>query len=444
MLHVLLVDDDPVFRKDFAEFAADRFVVSTADGFETGLAQASRDRVDAVLLDIDLGGTRTGLDLLAEIRAKEPDLPIIMVSAEERDEVQVEAHRAGADGYFRKSFSLDVLQAHVERMLQNVLWRQHARDLQRRSPDLVGASPAMEALRAEIVKCADSSARVLIRGETGVGKELVARAIHNASRRKTARFVDANMSELPDSLFDDELFGHEPGAYTDAKGSRDGLLELADGGTLFLDEIAAMSMERQSKLLRVIERGEFRRIGGREAVKSDVRFVTATNVDLEDAIERGAFAHDLFFRIAEVQIRVPPLRERLEDLPLLARTLVDRICRRDKLPPIAVLDGALECCYEYGWPGNVREFETLLKQCVIESPGGIHASVVVQKMDRFLHPDIQGSAPPKLREALRRVERAIVRQAMTRNGGNASAAAEELGVSRAKVYKVLEEPAGSD
>jgi DNA-binding NtrC family response regulator len=446
-LRILLVDDDPDFCRHFEVLAAGDFVVVTVAGYDECLEYLERHTIDAVLLDIELGEARTGVDLLRDVRHRHPDLPVIMVSADDAQETIVAATKAGADGYVSKHPDLDILKVKIEKALDDSAWRRHARDLQRAGVRLVGSSRAMEALRREIDRVARSSVRVLIRGERGSGKEVVALCLHEASDRKHGRFVAMNAASESDEMFEAELYGHERGAFTGAVGDRTGLLELAQNGTFFLDEVGKMSLARQAKLLRVIETSEFKRIGGTRRIEGDFRWITATNDDLGEMANRGDFLPDFYDRIRVFEILVPPLRERLDDIPELARHLLDAFATRERRPRVGVADDAVGALQEYAWPGNVRELDTVLQRASVFSAS-----------DRLTAEDVraalggavsgvspngatvgQGAAPLTLDAARREFERAFVLQALMRHGWDVGATARTVGVPRSSLYRVVKE-----
>jgi DNA-binding NtrC family response regulator len=436
-LRVLLVDDDGEFRKRFAVLSDGTFTVVPAGSYADGVKKAEDGSIDAALLDIDLRETLTGIDLLRQIHLQDPDLPIVMLSSDERAETIERAFRAGADGYFRKDSNLRVLRAQIARYIENALWRRHAREFQLQEWPLVGSSAPMEALRQEIAKVAATSLRVLIRGESGSGKELVARAIHGGSARRDGRLVTHNAAGGPDELFDDILFGHERGSYTGAERPRVGKIELAQGGTLFLDEVGKMSLGRQAKLLRVIEGSSFERIGGTEPVEADFRLVTASNEPLEERVANSTFAADFFHRIREYQIVVPPLRDHITDLPELAARLLERFRERVGPDGIVVDEGALNPCYGYDWPGNVRELDSVLKRAVVTAGGRLTADSVAAALENVRLDSRPADASQTLRAAHDTWERDFLARALARNGHDATLTASVLGVSRSALYEKL-------
>lgn len=439
-MRVLLIDDDPDFRRRFSLMATEAFELTTASTYDEGLTKLKKGAPDAILLDIDLSEARSGIDLLREIRSCDLDLPVIMLTGDDRAESIDAALRAGAEGYTRKHVNLMVLQSLVEHALENAMWRRHARSFQAGTDDLIGHSDTVQNLRREIAEVACTSLRVLIRGESGVGKEIVARAIHLSSDRNKGRFVTVNGAIGTDELFDDVVFGHVRGAFTSADQARVGKLEIARNGTLFLDEIGKMSPARQAKLLRVVEEETFERIGGSDSISTDARMISASNENLEDAVADGRIYQDFFHRMREYEIVVPPLRDRLEDLPEIARFLVDRFCLREGRPAPEMTDDALASLLTYGWPGNVRELDSVMKRAVIRATGTLSSDEIAAALDRVRLDKNQGQDDTlTLDEARTRWEREFVQRAIVRAGGSATRAAEMLGISRSTLYAKLQD-----
>ncbi len=459
-LRMLLVDDDPEFLRHFALLGEELFEILTASSGAEALRRIEEDDPEAVLLDIDLGRPPDGIEVLGEIRRVRPDLPVIMVSGDDDPATVVRAMRAGADDYVSKRPNLDLLNLKVQKALEQAAWRLHAREMQQAgSGPLIGDSPAMTRLREEIRRVGPLKVRVLITGESGTGKELVARAVHAASPRAAQRMVVLSGASGTDTLFDSELFGHEKGAFTGAERRRRGRFELASGGTLFLDEIGKMPRPRQAKLLRAIETGTIERLGSGQEIAVDVRLLSATNQDLEARIRAGEFLEDFYFRINEYRLHVPPLRERLEDLPALCRHLLDRFCAAEALPPVELAPGAIDPLAEHAWPGNVRELDTVLKRAVIlGSTGRIDADALRRSLaGQGRKPERGGErteAPGpgtplsafiratyvEDRERLTAAfDRLCFARALERAQGNATKAARRLGISRASLYRRLGE-----
>jgi two-component system NtrC family response regulator len=345
----------------------------------------------------------------------------------------------GAYDYFTKPVQIDELKVVLRRALQLCELERENRELQRRLggqglEELIGASEPMERVFAAIRKLARTDAPVLVVGESGTGKELAARAVHRLGERAEGPFVAINCGAIPENLLESELFGHEKGAFTGAHAQRKGRIELAHGGTLFLDEIGELPLALQVKLLRVLQERTLQRVGGRSDIVVDCRLICATNSDLKAATEQGRFRDDLYYRVAVVTLPLPPLRERGEDLFLLARTFLEREAARAKRKLSGFVPEALRALEAYRWPGNVRELENRVRRAVVMADGR-----EVRPEDLEL-PDVEGipTAGRGLREARENVERDAIRMALARHAGNVSHAAAELGVSRPTLYGLME------
>jgi DNA-binding NtrC family response regulator len=430
--HILVIDDDKNLRQGLAATLEESgYEVSTADGVAAGRAALARRKADAVLLDIRLKDG-DGLELLAELRRSAPELPVIMATAFGDSDRTINAMKAGAFDYVTKPFDLDVLLAAVARAVQaKVRARVEARS---EGVDFVGSSPAMLAVWKAIGRAAASRAPVLITGESGVGKELVARAIHEHSGGAAGAFVAVNVAALPPSLIESELFGHEKGAFTGAAARREGRFEQASTGTLFLDEIGDLEVSLQAKLLRVLEDGGFERVGGAARLVSGARILAATSRNVGPGTPGATMRDDLYYRLAVVHIEVPPLRARRQDIPLL----VDAFLRRKSGPRRAVSEAAMRRLVAHDWPGNVRQLlHTLESACVMS------AAEVLDTPDFRLPPEPSTAAleePPiddaelDMRVALERTERRLIVRALELSGGVRAQAARLLGIRRAQLY----------
>jgi two-component system response regulator PilR (NtrC family) len=367
MALILVVDDEPGIREMVK--AALRYdghsVVVAASGNEA-LGLLKKDSFDLLVTDLSMPGM-SGVDLLREASVEAPDLPAIVVTAYGSKESAIEAMRHGAVNYLEKPFDVEELRMHVGRAINSRTLSDENRRLRARltaQSELVGRSSAMEDVRALAERIAAADSTVLITGESGTGKEVVARVIHKASHRAEKPFVGVNCAALPAGLLESEMFGHEKGSFTGAEKARRGLVEAAEGGTLFLDEIGDMPAEMQSKLLRVLQERHIRRVGGTQEIPVDVRVLAATHQDLEALVREGRFREDLYYRIHVIEVRMPPLRERLEDIPEFVRRFAERHARQmgRALPRI---DGAfLEGLARYEWPGNIRELENVVERAV--------------------------------------------------------------------------------
>jgi two-component system, NtrC family, nitrogen regulation response regulator NtrX len=441
MASILVVDDEANIRRALgALLRAEGHTVREA---ATGIAAAAEVRAqepDAVLMDLYMP-ERNGLDTLPELREIAPSLPVIMMSGRASLADAVAATRLGAFHFIEKPLTPEA----VLLTLASALELRQARELNRAlredlggEEEMVGRSPAIVAVRDLIARVAPTDARVLVTGESGVGKELVAGALHRGSRRAAGPLVRLNCAAIPRDLVESELFGHERGAFTGAHEKRLGRFELASGGTLFLDEIGDLGAEAQAKLLRAIESGEIERLGGAQPVPVDVRIVAATNKELHDEVAAGRFREDLFFRLHVVPVHVPPLRERVEDVPLLVRTFLERHHRRTGMRPPALTPAALEALEAHPWPGNVRELANLLERLAILHAGASLGAAEVRALlagsggnGRSRPPVAEGA----LNELLDGYERSLIEAALGRAGGNVAEAARRLRTDRANLYR---------
>jgi DNA-binding NtrC family response regulator len=435
---ILVVDDEPNVRESFRLVLEDTYdVIDVSDG--AGALDAVRSSpVDLVLLDIRLP-EMDGIEVLERLKALDEGVEVILVTAVKTVRTAVAAMKLGAFDYVTKPFDEDELLSLVRRALQKrslerevtflrgELARQHDRE------DIVGEHPEMQKLSRLITQVARTTTTVLITGESGTGKELIARAIHHRGPRRDKPFVPVNPAAIPESLVESELFGHEKGAFTGAHQRKLGRFELAQGGTLFLDEIGLLRPEVQAKLLRVLQEREIERVGGTHAIKIDVRIVAATNLDLKRAVASGAFREDLFYRLNVVPIAVPPLRERIEDLPLLVDHFIRRYNHECNKRIEALTPDALAALGSYSWPGNVRELQNIVERTVVLVDGPL-ISAADLPLDLTISPTRPGSASDKrrvdLNEASDRFERLIVQRVLEEARGNVSEAARVLGLHR--------------
>ncbi|WP_435101958.1 sigma-54-dependent transcriptional regulator [Arhodomonas sp. AD133] len=367
MPRVLIIEDENVIRSAVRRLLSRHGMeVTEAASLEEAERITDLSQQDAILADLRLPGAPG-----TEAVRRAPGVPVIIMTSYASVRSAVEAMREGAVDYVAKPFDHDDLLLTLERVLkERRLTRQNEAlraDVEATYPvtGIIGESVAMQNVFSRIRKVAPTDTTVLVLGESGTGKELVARAVHEQSGRREAAMVAVNCAAIPESLIEAELFGHEKGAFTGAEGRRRGLVESADGGTLFLDEIGELPLAAQARLLRVLQEGEIRRVGADRASRVDVRLVAATHRDLNAMVSRGEFREDLFFRIQVMEIRLPPLRERGEDLPALARFLLEKTCRRLNRPPMRLGDDALAAIRAYHWPGNVRELENAIERAVI-------------------------------------------------------------------------------
>jgi DNA-binding NtrC family response regulator len=445
--HILIVDDEDSIRISLSEaLSGPSTKVSTAIGGEECFAILAQGDVDLVLLDQRLGATQeNGLDVLRRIKEERPETIVIMMTAFGKFESAVEATRLGCYTYMGKPLDLHQLGLHIRNALSTMALTREVRRLRARQREefaidtVYGSSPCIRRLLENVRKVARSrTATVLIRGETGSGKQLVARQIHAFSEVGGGPFVDINCSALPENLLESELFGHEKGAYTDAKQAKLGLFELAHDGTLFLDEIAEMSPKLQAKLLTALEEKTFRRVGGTVPVKVAVRIIAATNKDLFAEVEANRFREDLYYRLTVIPIIVPPLRERREDIPALLKTFLAYYNREMGRTVRGFTPRALELVQAYDWPGNVRELKNMVEYLVLMSGGEeIDLDDLPEKIRHNLSGPHRGGVSPQAElfrpghvPALEQVERLAIEHALAQVNWNKTRAADLLGISR--------------
>ena len=417
-------------------------MVDTPDG---ALAAVTASNFDAALIDLNYSRDTTsgdeGLELLEKLQGLDSTLPVVVMTAWGSVEIAVQAIRLGARDFIEKPWDNDRLlsilrnQVALSRALRRGLRleAENATLLKREAPDLIATAPAMEPVLELIARVGPSDANILITGEHGSGKEVVARRLHAVSNRSERPLITVNVGGLPEGVFASELFGHVKGAFTDAKGDRVGRFEMADGGTLFLDEIANVPFDQQAKLLRTLEMGELERIGSSKTRVVDARIISATNADLAREVTDGRFREDLLFRLNTVEIRLPPLRERLEDIPLLANHFLGRFARKYRTALVGFDGAAAKALQRHGWPGNVRELAHVVERAVLMTTGD------TVKADHLGLVSGPGSAETTLEEmSLDDLEKVFVQKAMRRYDGNVSRAAEALGLSRTALYRRLE------
>ncbi len=442
---VLVVDDDPGVRESFRLTLEDHYdVIDVADG-PAALDVVRASQVDLVLLDIRLP-EMDGIEVLERIKAIDDGIEVILVTAVKTVRTAVAAMKLGAFDYLTKPFEEDELLAVIGRALDKRSLEREVTFLRgelartQDADEIVGQHPSMQKLHRLIAQVARTTATVLITGESGTGKELVARAIHRQGPRDPKPFVAVNPAAIPETLIESELFGHEKGAFTGAYQRKLGRFELAQGGTLFLDEIGTLKAELQAKLLRVLQEREIERVGGTRAIKIDVQIIAATNVDLKDAVGRGAFREDLYYRLNVVRVEVPPLRERAQDIPLLVEHFIRRSSREFNKRVEALSPEALAALQEYRWPGNVRELQNVIERSVVLVEGP-----VIQLNDLpldVLLPEhrrkVQEADHLPLKSATEDFERQIVLRVLERVKGNRSEAARILGLHRNSLNRMLE------
>ncbi|MFQ5514698.1 MAG: sigma-54-dependent transcriptional regulator [Myxococcota bacterium] len=443
--HVLVVDDEQnylVILRQLLERSG--YGVETAATPLEALKLAARRPFDAALVDLRLGEL-DGMEVLDRLKRMDRDLGVVIMTAYATVETAVESLKRGAGDYVMKPFdNAQLLRALERTVAMTRLARENARlreavRVEDTSGELVGSSPALEEIRRLIQQVGSSDSTVLITGETGTGKEVVARALHAASPRADQPFVPVHCAALSESVLESELFGHERGAFTGAVARKRGRFELAHGGTLFLDEVGEISEAVQIKLLRAIETRTFERVGGEQPIESDARFVAATNREIESDVKAGRFREDLYYRLNVVRIRIPPLRERKMDIAALAQHFLARYAARRNLGEIELDPRALERLMSYPWPGNVRELENVLERAVVISPG---PRIEPEALPDDLRSDPGGPglgrlARKPLQEAIEQFERELILHALEANEYVQARAAEQLGLSRSALHYKL-------
>jgi two-component system response regulator AtoC len=448
---ILVVEDDRAIRFSLScLLAAEKFRVLEAGDGDAALKLIHDERPDAVLLDLKMPG-RDGLAVLGELGPALAELPVIVVTAYGGSAAAIEAMRRGAYDYLTKPFDLDEVLLTLRRALRQRQLADEVRTLRAKTisedatdePEMVGSGPAMREVFKTIGRAAAAEEPVLVVGESGTGKELVASALHRHSRRARGPFVKVNCGALPDGLVESELFGHEKGAFTGADRRRPGRFERALGGTILLDEVGELPLSAQVKLLRVLQQREFERVGGNETLRADVRVVSATHRDLTKEIAAGRFREDLYYRLNVIRIAMPPLRERLEDLPQLAFAILRRLEASYGWTGLSLAPEALRELRTRDWPGNVRQLENVLTRATIAARG---RPILPEHLEE--HDDGAGDQPATLdmppagvplRAVLAEVERRTIRQALAASDGNRSKTAELLGISRRHLFDKIRE-----
>jgi two-component system response regulator AtoC len=449
MTKALVVDDERKMRR-ILQILLERMGIESvgAESAEEALARFGEEKVDLVLTDLKMPG-QSGIDLLAQVRASDPDVPVIVLTAHGTVQTAVDAMKRGAFDYVLKPFDLDAIELTIRKALDLKQVRtenRYFRETVANHPpleDLIGSSPAMQAVAELVRRVAPTKSAVLIGGETGTGKELVARAIHKLSPRSGKLFVPLNCAAIPSELLESELFGHARGSFTGAQADRVGKFELADGGTLFLDEIGDMAFPLQAKLLRVLEEGVIERIGSNRRIGVDVRVISSTHRDLPASIRDGRFREDLYYRLNVFEIRLPALRERRADIPPLAAFFLDRFARELGRGALALTSEAVRLLQAHDWPGNVRELRNLMERAAVLSDGP-EVSPEVFRMLLAPAATPTGAPEPKgdgqalaLEPAVEDFERKLILRALGEANDNKAQAARLLGVSERTLWYKL-------
>ena len=452
---ILVVEDERAIRLALKGLLnREGYEVELAEDGDSALEMIDRQTFDLVLTDLALGRGADGMDVLERAKKTRPETAVVMITAHGSEKIAVEAMKAGAEDYIPKPFDNDEIRVVVRRALDRYrLEREHRLLLERVQREfgfenIIGTSPGMRRVYETIQKVAETDLTVLIRGESGTGKELVAQAVHNTSARRNRPFVAVNCAAINQELVESELFGHEKNAFTGADQRREGRFELADGGTVFLDEIGDMAAETQAKVLRVLQERKFERVGGSDPVEVDVRVVAATHRNLEDEVKEGRFREDLYYRLKVVQLELPSLRERTEDLPALCDRFLTQVAERLEREKKMLSPSAMARLLKHDWPGNVRELRNLLEQAAVLSCGDEIEEVDLQLGDasaQLPSPDsyapIDGSLPfaDAKKQMIEGFEREFLVAALRKNSGNVSQTARDIGMVRQSLQQKIRE-----
>ena len=441
--HILIVDDERAIQKALRGVLEDEgYRVSAVGSGQDAIIRLAEESPELIFLDIWMPGM-DGLEALAEIKRLRPEAAVVMISGHATIETAVKATKLGAYDFVEKPLSLEKTLLAAARALEHSRLERENRALREqveRRQEIVGKGPLIEELRRQIATAAPTNGRVLIHGENGSGKELVARAIHALSTRAEGPFVEVNCAAIPEELIESELFGHERGAFTGAVARRRGKFEVADAGTLFLDEIGDMSLKTQAKVLRVLEEQAFERVGGKETLRVDVRVLAASNQDLKERIAPGRFLEDPYYRLNVIPIEVPPLRRRKEDIPALVEHFIALFSADNGKRPKTVSVEALAYFLSYDWPGNVRELRNMVERLVIMAPRDVIGPEDLPPPLRPKETPVGAEEAQRertLKEAREAFERAYVLAELRAHDGNVTRTAEKLGIERSHLYRKL-------
>jgi DNA-binding NtrC family response regulator len=433
---ILIVDDELIMRESLAGWLErDEYKVDTAASGEEALKKLTQSRFDIMLVDIKMEGM-SGLDVLRQVKTDEPDVAVVMITAYGSISTAIEAMKNGADDYLLKPFDPNELGILIEKIVaqqaqaREMLYLKEASKERARFESMIGQSGSMQAIFDLITDVAATDSTVLITGETGTGKGLAAKAIHSNSPRCEGPFVTVNCGAIPEHLMETELFGHQKGAFTDAKETKKGRLELAHGGTLFLDEIGEIGMRMQIDLLRVLEDRVFYRVGGTQPIEADFRVIAATNRNLEAAIKEGLFREDLFYRLNVISFRMPSLRERKEDIPLLADHFINHYSQETNKPIDGVQREAMDEMMLHDWPGNVRELENAIERAIVI---GKHRKIRSEDLPFYCTQKI--ALPPD--DSLKEVEKFHIQRILDQNDWNIARCAKILDIDRTTLYSKI-------
>ena len=439
---ILVIDDEKNIRRSMElVLKSEGYSVISAESGEAAMKLIQKEQPDAIFLDVMLP-KKDGLSILREIKATHSDIDIIMISGHATLGMAVEATKAGAYDFLEKPLQKEKILLILNHLFENkrIKDRYHRLKMEVRDEyQIMGISPGIEQLKEQLHKVASTDSKVLIQGESGTGKELAAWAIHEWSERRTQPFIKMNCAAIPEELTESELFGYEKGAFTGANETRDGKFSQADMGTLFLDEIADMSLNVQTKVLRVLQDGNFERVGGKETLSVDVRVVAATNKNLEDLVSEGKFRDDLFYRLNVLPINIPPLRERKEDILILIDHFITRYCTKNNRKPVEITNTALQKLQTYLWPGNIRELQNMVERLVIMTSGN---SITEKELPHYFFEsqkvvstgDLESLTLKAFRE---NTDREYIKSTLQQCQGNVSEAARILGVERTNLHKKM-------
>jgi two-component system nitrogen regulation response regulator NtrX len=433
---VCIIDDDKNVRNSLKEILEDEgYEVQLYASGKSCLKQLEKERPSVLFLDVWLNN-EDGLEILKEIKKIYPTLPIIMISGHATIELAVQATKMGADDFLEKPLSIQTVLEKIDKVLQ--IKNPQIKEIQLEYDELIGNSEQILKVKQAIAQAAKTNVRVFIYGENGTGKELVARMIYKNSERKDKPFVDINCAAIPEDLIESELFGHEKGAFTGAIERRIGKFEQANGGTLFLDEICDMSLSTQAKVLRVIEEQQLTRVGGTEKIAIDVRIIAATNIDPLQAIKEGKFREDLYYRLNVIPIIMPPLRERITDIPLLLDHFLKKTIEANQLEPKVFTSAAIELLSQYNWPGNVRELKNVVERlAILTNDTKIDVDHVREGLFNFIQEKEEDFPGLDLRSARREFEKNYIIKALKQFDKNISKTAKFLGMERTHLHKKI-------
>jgi len=442
MKAVLIVDDDKSVRESIRQILEyEKYDVRLAEDGPSALSQIASSVFDLVLLDIKMPGV-DGIQVLQRMKQMQPELQVVMISGHGTIETAVDATKRGAFDFLSKPLDREKLLITVRNAIDQKRLLSDFKAMKEKVEGkdvILGESPKIKEVLSIIDRVAPTDARVLITGENGVGKELVAKAIHRHSRRHDKPLVEVNCAAIPNELIESELFGHEKGSFTGATNQRIGKFELADGATIFLDEIGDMSLNAQAKVLRALEEGKIERVGGNKQIPVDVRVIAATNKNIADAIKRGAFREDLYHRLNVIPVHVPPLRERREDISALANAFLEEICLRNGMPRKRITEAALRKMQAMEWSGNVRELRNIVERFVIMTPGNTIDADQIEPGAAGVKKEFNDllSLGGTFQDFKDRAEAAFIKKQLDANGWNISRTAEALSIQRSHLYNKM-------